>query len=57
MLRGRQIKCVLPANNLRTSLHILFHTKALLWREKLATPLVARTYQSLLGFLRLLVDT
>lgn len=57
MLRGRQIKCVLPANNLRTSVHILFHTKALLWREKLATPLVARTYQSLLGFLRLLVDT
>lgn len=54
MFRGRQMKCVLPANNLLATLHILFHTKALLWRGKLATPLVARTYQSLPGFL---VDT
>lgn len=48
------MKYVLPANNLLTTLHILFHTKALLWKGKRATPLVASTYQSLPGFL---VDT
>lgn len=42
--------------NLLTTLHVLVPTRALLWRGKPPTPLVASSYWSLSGFMRLLID-
>lgn len=57
MFRGRQINCMFPASNLLTTLHVLVPTRALLRRGKPPTLLVASSYQSLPGSLRLLIDS